>query len=97
MTNSGYSSRARVFSVELSEAIDEADVAPPLDFELEAEPVVDGRELLLLPAEPVFLFSSLEMAAGRAGSSDSVSTSVIDSSSSEAPACAEASFLSPPC
>ena len=97
MTNSGYSSRARVFSVELSDVIDEAGVAPPFELKLEPEPDVDGSELLLLPAEPVFLFSSLEMAAGRAGSSDSVSTSVIDSSSCNAPACAEASFLSLPC
>jgi hypothetical protein len=98
VTNSGNSSRARVFSVELSDVFDEAGVAPPLDPILEPEPVVEGSELLLLPADdPVLLFKSLEMAAGRAGSSDSVSTSVIESSSCNAPACAEASFLSPPC
>jgi hypothetical protein len=98
VTNSGYSSRARVFSVELSDVFDEAGVALPLEPILEPEPVVDGSELLLLPADdPVLLFKSLEMAAGRAGSSDSVSTSVIESSSRNAPACAEASFLSPPC
>jgi hypothetical protein len=84
--------------VELSDVFDEAGVAPPLELRLEPEPVVDGNELLLLPADdPVLLFNSLEMAAGRAGSSDSVSTSVIDSSSCKAPACTEASFLLPPC
>ena len=97
VTNKGYSSRARVFSVELSDVFDEAGVAPPLEPRLVPDPGVDGSELLLLPADPVFLFNSLEIAAGRAGSSDSVSTSVIGSSSCEAPACAEASFLSPPC
>lgn len=102
MTKSGYSSCARVFPVELSDVLDEAGVAPPLEPKLDPEPGVDGSELLLLPADPVLLFNSLEMAAGRAGSSDSVSTSVIGSSSVaacswEAPACAESSLLSPPC
>jgi hypothetical protein len=102
VTKTGYSSCARVLPVELSDVSDDTGVAPPFEPKLEPEPGVDGSELLLLPAEPVFLFSSLEMAAGRAGSSDSVSTSVIGSSSvvvcsCEAPACAEVSSLSPPC
>jgi hypothetical protein len=80
VTNRGYSSRARVFPVELSDVFEEAGVAVP--FELTPEPGVEGSELLLLPADPVLVFSSLEMAAGRAAPSDSVSTSVIGSSSS---------------
>jgi hypothetical protein len=98
VTNSGYSSRGRVFTVELSDVFDEAGVALPFELGLEPEPVVDGSELLLLPTDdPVLLFKRLEMAAGRTGSSDSVSTSVIDSSSCKAPACVEVSFLSLPC
>jgi hypothetical protein len=102
VTKRGYSSCARVFPVELSDVSDEAGVAPPFEPKLELEPGVDGSELLLLPAEPVLLFSSLDIAAGRAGSSDSVSTSVTCSSSvvafsCGAPACAGASFFSPPC
>ena len=81
MTNNGYSSRARVLPVELSDVLDDAGVAPPFEPKLELEPGVDGRELLLLPADPVLLFNSLEMAAGRTGPSDSVSTSVTGSSS----------------
>jgi hypothetical protein len=80
--------------VELSDVFEEAGVALP--FELEPEPGVEGSELLLLPAEPVLLFSSLEMAAGRPCPSVSVSTSVIGSSSPfsrDAPACAESPVL----
>lgn len=83
VTNSGYSSRA-LDVPELSDVFDEAGVALPLELELEPEPIVEGRELSLLPADPVFLLSSLEIAAGRAGPSDSVSTSVICSSSAAA-------------
>jgi hypothetical protein len=79
VTNKGYSSRARVLPVELSDVFEEAGVAVP--FELTPEPGVEGSELLLLPADPVLLFSSRDIAAGRAGSSVSVSTSVIGSSS----------------
>jgi hypothetical protein len=68
---------------------------------LEPDPGVEGSELLLLPADSVPLFSNLEMAAGRACSSGSVSLSVIDPSSvtfsvtfsSEAPGWIKSSVL----
>lgn len=84
VTKSGYSSRALVLldDPELSDVFEEAGVALP--FELEPELCVDGKELLLLAAEAVLLFKSLEMAAGRLGSSGSVSASVISSSSPSA-------------
>ena len=63
---------------ELRDVFEEAGVALPL--KLEPELCVEGKELLLLAAEPVLLFNNREMAAGRAGSSDSVSASVISSS-----------------
>lgn len=55
MTNNGYSSRARVLPVELSDVLDDAGVAPPFEPKLELEPGVDGRELVRYEGKAVGL------------------------------------------
>jgi hypothetical protein len=75
VTKSGYSPCDLGFpedASELSDVLEEAGVAVPL--ELEPEPGVEGSEPLLLAGEPESLFRSLEIAAGLPESSASASS-----------------------